>query len=454
MREVGAQEVNLLFAHQQRALEFLRERPEAAAVFAGLGTGKTRMILEDAREKDAALVVVCPKTAISVWEQQVALWQFMNPVYLINYDRVWRNPNKNGINKELVAWMKQQVKPVMLVLDESHKIKDRTTKQSRGCRKLAAYAQHRRVLSGTPVLNHMGDLWAQFNFLVGDWPSMELWQTWKKFAADHVIFNPIFPGKVDGIRNVHTLQKQLAPLTFQVRTDDVLDLPPATDLYRECELEPQARKIYNNVERQLFAELEAHEIEAPTTLVKLLRLAQVTGGFVHASSQEDGASEVVQVSRAKLDLLRDVVEEIGPEPFVVFVRFTAERLAIEEMLRHMGIARVSLAGDQLSSDRRRSLEAFHGGTQAMVANLAVGSASIDLTPARYACYFSVGFSFGDYTQSRGRIYRQGQSRPCFYAHLTAKSTIDEYIYSALRRKAGTASAVREWWEARCITPAA
>jgi len=437
-----------LFAHQTDALAFLADKP-AAAVFAGLGTGKTRIILEDARRLGAALVVVCPKTALTVWESQIETWQFEGPVYLINYERVWRSPNKDGIHRDLGAWIANQRhrRPVMVVADESHKIKDRTTKQSKAARKLARLADYRRIVSGTPVLNGHQDLWAQYNFLIGDFPDMELWRSWKKFAEDHLDFHPFFPSKVESVRNLPVIQRQLAPFTFHIRADAVLDLPPATNLYRECELGARGREVYKSVEAALYAELDEHSITIPVALVKILRLAEITGGFVHAIGDDTGAVEVVQVDRAKLDLLRDVVEEIGDEKVVVFTRFTAERIAVEALLKKMGVETRSLHGGQTVEERSEAQTVFNGAAQALVAMLQVGSSSIDLSVARYICFFSVGFSFGDVEQAKGRIRRHGQTRPQFYIWLIAKGTIDEHILHALSHKQGVSEAVQKWWEA-------
>lgn len=439
-----------LFAHQQAVLDFLRER-SAAAVFAGLGTGKTRIILEDARRRGAALVVVCPKTALLVWTSQIRLWEFEGPVYLINYERVWRSPNRDGIYQGLARWIADQRSrhPIMIVLDESQKIKDRTTKQSKVCRKIGRLTELRRILSGTPVLNGLQDLWSQFSFLIGDWPDQETWRTWKKFQTDHLVMHPIFPGKVEAVRNPGLIQRQLAPFTFHIRAEDVLDLPESTDIVRECELGATARQVYKNVERDLFAELEEADITAPTALVKILRLAEITGGFVHTLSHDNSVSTVVQVDRAKLDLLADIVEELGSEPFVVFMRFTAERRAIEALFTKVNISWRTLYGGQSDAGRAAALADFQRGeAQALVAMLQTGSASIDLSRARYSLMFSVGWSFGDWEQSRGRIRRQGQTRPQFYVSLVASDTIDEYIAKALQRKQGVSHVVQEWWRER------
>ena len=421
-----------LFHHQQDALNFLVGKP-AAAIYAGLGTGKTRIIFEDAKRLGAELFVICPKSAIPVWASERKKWGFGVAIGGWNYERIWRP----GYFADIMDRMRHAGRPAMLVLDESHRIKDRTTKQSRTARRLAQGATYRRVLTGTPVVNGYHDLWAQMDFL-----SPTILGKWKGFADEHLIFHPLF-NKVVGVRNLLALQARIAPFVFHVRTEDVIDLPPETDLYRECVLPAVARRVYDLVEQDLYAELEDMDIEAPNALVKILRLAQITGGFV----SQDGTT--TKLHEAKLALLDETVESLDGEKFVIFCRFRAEHAEISRLLSSRGIAHGRISGDTTLADRGRYLDEFHAGKlQAMVLQIQAGSASIDLTPARYALYYSVGWSFGDYEQSRGRIRRVGQTRAQFYVHLQANDTIDSLIYAALAHKEGVHAAVQSWWRRR------
>ncbi|MDR7534525.1 MAG: DEAD/DEAH box helicase [Armatimonadota bacterium] len=413
-----------LFTHQQRALDFLVDKP-GAVITAGLGTGKTRIVIEDAKRLGAQLFVVCPKSAIPVWEAQLGLWDPERRVRVLgvmNYEQVWRRP---------VA-----VPPrTMLVADEAHRLKDRTTKQSRTMRKLARAATWRRALTGTPVLNGVQDLWALYDFVAPG-----LLGPWRQFAQDHLLFHPLFSSKVVAARNLDALRTRIEPLTFHVAADEVLDLPPETNLYRGCELPPEARRAYAQVEQDLYAELEGVVIDAPNALVKILRLAQIAGGFGPSGEP---------LHTAKLRLLAEVLDEIGDEPVVIFCRFRPESAAICDLLADRGCPVGVITGATPTEQRASALRLFHEGRiRAMVCNIQAGSAAIDLTPARYAIYYSVGFSFGDYEQSRGRIRRYGQTRPQFYVHLQAWSTIDLDIWQALAAKAGVHAAVQAWWDRR------
>lgn len=413
-----------LFTHQVWALAFLADKV-GAAIHADLGTGKTRIVIEDAKRKQVGLFIVCPKSAIIVWERELKKWGFDGPRIVLNYEQVWRK--EDDIERALQS-LPLDI-PWMMVADEAHRLKGRTTKQSKAVRRLARLdvVAYRRTLTGTPVVNGYQDLWPQYDFLLPD-----LLGKWRQYAGEYLIFHPMFKSKVEGVRNISHLQSILAPFTFSVRARDVLDLPPTTELPTEVELDAKTRRAYRELEEQLYTELDGEIITAPNMLVKILRLAQITGE-----------------SPAKRAAFAEVVESLPPdEKFVVFCRFVADSAVVRGVLDEYAIYYETVHGGQSSTKRGQAIDAFQfGDARALVVQIQAGSESIDLTAARYAIYYSVGFSFKDYWQSRARIYRQGQTKPCFYVHIIVAHTIDEFIYEALVHKQGVHEAVQSWWRA-------
>ncbi len=415
-----------LFEHQRRALEFMRGKP-GVLIAAGLGTGKTRIILEEARELRRPLFVVCPKSVIPVWKQEKEKWDpdgRIPKMTVINYEQVWRRPI-------------QLDKSTILVADEAHKLKDRRTKQSRAMRKLARQVELRRALTATPTLNGIHDLWALYDFV-----SPSLLGSWGEFAREHLVLHHLFPSKVVAVRNVGKLRSKVSHCTFHVSQEEVLDLPPETDIIRTCELPEDVRQIYDKVEKNLYAEFNDSTITSPTALVKVLRLAEIAGGFVH---DDDGV--VQKLHYEKLNLLGDVLDELGRVPVVICCRFRAEIAAVVGLLRAREIPCVVLDGSTPLSLRGPYVDSFQRGkVDAIVVQIQVGSLGIDLSRAQYMIIYSAGFSFGDYEQMRGRIRRHGQTRPQFYIHLVTKDTIDRYILWALRKKRRVHEVVLSWWK--------
>lgn len=235
--------------------------------------------------------------------------------------------------------------------------------------------------------------------------------------------------KVVDYKDLESLREKFFSLAFQVGAE-VLDLPPELDETYHTDLEPAGAKIYQAIEQDFIAWLETESqsgavITIKNALVKLVRLQQLTGGTI-----PDDAGGAHEIDRAKEKLLEDLLEDIGPtEPVVVFAHFRADLNIVWRVADKLGRLAGELSGSQTD------LGAWQRGEERDPMILAVqiqaGGVGIDLTRARYAIYYSLGFSLADYLQSRARIRRPGQTRPVTYYHLIVRNTVDEYIMRAL-----------------------
>ena len=220
-------------------------------------------------------------------------------------------------------------------------------------------------------------------------------------------------------------------IAFRVRTDEVLDLPPTMDQVVPVTMSPKARKIYDELEEEFVTALEGDietgkVVTASNSLVKLLRLQQITGGWLIP----DGHTTAMQIDKGKVNALSDLLEDMGDEPVVIFCRFTADLGAVREVCSKLGLSYGEISG------KADDLAAFQGGErQVLGCQIRSGSMGIDLTRSRYTVYYSNTYSLGDYEQSRARVHRPGQTRPVTYYHLLAKGTVDESIFKSLQAKA-------------------
>jgi SNF2 family DNA or RNA helicase len=182
----------------------------------------------------------------------------------------------------------------------------------------------------------------------------------------------------------------------------------------------------------MMAELDAGEVTVANALVKLLRLQQITGGYIRT---DDGLD--VQIDSAKMNLLRDVLEDIDPhEPVIVFCRFHKDLEAVNRVADETGRRSLELSG------RMDELKQWQAGEAPVLAvQIDSGGVGVDLTRARYSVYYSLGFSLGSYEQSLARIHRPGQTRPVEYIHLLAQDTVDEQVMVALARRADVVNSV-------------
>ena len=174
-------------------------------------------------------------------------------------------------------------------------------------------------------------------------------------------------------------------------------------------------------------------------MTRLLRLSQLTGGFVG----NDDSDATQQVSTAKLDALSDLVDsaENDNHKLVVIARFLPEIRAIEKLLQKKGLRYAVIHGGV--HDRAAQIDAFQNdpAVRVFVGQIATAGLGITLTAASTMIFYSLDYSMSNYEQTRARIHRVGQKHPCTYIHLAARGTIDEKVLKALRDKADLAKAL-------------
>jgi SNF2 family DNA or RNA helicase len=337
-------------------------------------------------------------------------------VIAINYESARSEP--------FATWALSRVWP-MVIADESHRLKDPGGRTSRWAARLGLQTRYRLALTGTPMAHEPLDIWGQFRFLD---PSI-LDRTYGSFKLRHAVMGGYYGKEIVAWKDLDELNQKFYSIAYRV-TDEVLDLPAELDQTLSTELAPGVAKIYRDMERDLVAWIaEGVAVTAANALVRLLRLQQITGGTL---TTEEG--DPYHIDCAKEDLLADFLSDVGDEPVVVFARFTSDLAAI----RHACEREKLLCGELSGHSGDRDLLAWQRGSKydptVLAVQIQTGSSGISLTRARIAIYYSIGYSLTDYLQSRARIRRPPQNRPCVYYHLVIQNSIDEIVLRAVRAR--------------------
>ena len=180
---------------------------------------------------------------------------------------------------------------------------------------------------------------------------------------------------------------------------------------------------------------------AANALSKLLRLQQIAAGFavLDQQSQPDSTWDdspirntcLEEISTAKRNLLGEVLEEIGPdERVVVFCRFHHDLNTIRDICDFLERPYLEISGRRNQYADWKNMDGY----PVVGVQLQAGSLGIDLTEARYAIFYTLGFSLGDYQQSVARLYRPGQEQPVVVCRLLADRTVDRKILKALDKR--------------------
>ena len=431
--------------HQLEAITFCQAHP-AAYLAMGMRTGKSRIVVDlCVNEGWRNTLILCPKSGIPVWGEMFhkfgtkyvdvlnlgkgtasarrdmaeSQWGAKHPMAaVINYE--------GFIQPDFRAWALRQ-KWDAVVVDEAHHLKAPSGVASRQAAKLRA--PRRLMLSGTPLTqDHLVDAYSQYRFLD---PSI-FGTSVARHRARYAVMNPWTPfPKIEGYRNQEEFQQKLGSIMFKVERS-VLDLPPATHTTVPVELGPAAAKMYLEMERHLVAQVQGGVVTAANALVRLLRLSQITGGWIRP---DGGLPE--RVDEAKLGALVDILEE-ADGPVVVYGRFTSDIADI-----HLAADRAGLSCSEISGSENRLIDWKAGKTEVLAVQIHAGAEAIDLTRANHAVYYSKGYSLSDYEQSLARTHGPDQKRPVSYTHLVAAGTVDEVIEKALAERKDVVRAVME-----------
>jgi SNF2 family DNA or RNA helicase len=444
------------WGHQREAIEYLMPR-EAAMLAMGMGTGKSKVIIDLMTNIQAKRVLIaCPKSVTTVWPKQVKthacgdedikvvilqkgsvvkktenlkkIMRATRPdqplMVVMNYESMWREPMGNFILSQY--WD-------IVALDESHRIKSAGSKVSLFCSRLRKSAGRRLCLTGTPMPHSQLDVYGQFRFLD---PTV--------FGTNATIFRSKYAvmggpeGKwIVGQRNEKDLQDRFHQLAYVVDRS-VLDLPDEVEIIRNFELPAKAKKIYQSLEKEFYAEVDNGEVTVTNGLVKVLRLHQVTSGFVRNDDEV-----ITQVHDEKAALFEDVLTDIDPkDPVVVFVQFRHDFEQIRKRVEKLGRKYFEVSG------KANTLSQWEKEGGVLAVQFRAGSEGLDLTNAAYCVYYSLT-TLGPYQQSKARTARPGQKNSeVRFIYLLAGSeekmdTIDQKMYKALQDKADVVRSIIE-----------
>lgn len=414
-----------LLDHQYRAVSVSVDRP-ASALFMDPGTGKslTSLALVDLWQC-TRILILCPAVAVGVWEDQIDEHapglRDRAEIRIMSYDAA-RGRQSRSMSRYAAKANERELKkwcPDVIVADEGHRLKGRGSKQSRMVRRLARLARFRLLLTGTPIDDSYADLWAMFDFL--DPGRLKL--KYKDFERRYLQKGGYMNYQVIGYRNVNELKRKVNEISVTQRLEDAVDLRKPRHILIPVDLEKRTRTAYERLYSELETELDGHTVEVENSLTKILRLHQMSGGFI------DGH----QVDWSKLDALKDLVSD-WRKPFIVFARYIPEVDAIKDALGYdRKVLELSGRTRKNRDDIRRQ---FQAGKADVVVIQAQSGISITLTRATEAVFYSLDWSYITYKQNLHRCLRIGTKGSVSFYYLIVRGThsVDRSIWNALKRK--------------------
>ncbi len=326
----------------------------------------------------------------------------------------------------------------LLVLDEAQAIKNARSVAAQVVREIRA--QRRLAMTGTPLENHLGELWAQFDavepgLLGNDRSFTRLYRT------------PIEKhGDTD--RQLR-LNRRIAPLLLRRRKDEVLrDLPPKTEIVRHLDLEGGQRELYETLrlaQNKRVREAIAERGLARSGIVVLDALLKLRQCCCDPRLLKLPAARKVKET-AKLDALCELLATLRDEGrhVLLFSQFTSMLDLIEPALDKLGIAFTRLDGDTPGEERLGIVRSFQRKeVPLMLISLKAGGVGLNLTAADTVIHYDPWWNPAVENQATDRAHRIGQDKPVFVYKLICTGTVEDKILALQQRKSALAAAVLE-----------
>jgi SNF2 family DNA or RNA helicase len=348
------------------------------------------------------------------------------------------------INLENVAWLCELPYMTMftnLVIDESSRFKDSSTKRFKALKKHLKGFSRRLILTGTPTPQGLPDLWSQVGILdLGERLETSLTKFRDKYLTPdqmnrhtHVVYSWKLKPQMDKV-----IQDKVSDICFSLKAQDYLTLPPLSVIYHPINMDTIARRQYDQLKKEMVSEINESTITAVSAAALAGKLLQLTSGAVY-----DESGDWHEVHRAKLEYLESIMEE-SSSPTLVFYHFkhALQRLRLQ-------FPEAVVMDDNNIQDWR------DGKVRMMLAHPQSGGIGVNLQcnvgDTAQTVWYDLPWSSENYIQANARVYRQGQEKPVIIHHLTMESTIDQQVVKVLEGKINFQQALLETLDLRIST---
>lgn len=415
-----------LFEHQAAALEATKDL-NRVAFYHDMGLGKTYTGAEKMRQLGGRVnLVICQKSKIDDWfdhfednyyssgadEYIILPHDLTDPddmdifksniktsggvqlVGIINYDLIFRRPELLKIHYDTI------------MLDESSMIQNETAKRTKAILKLKT--DNVILLSGTPTGGKYEKLYSQLRLL--GW-NISKTQYWSEFVETKNIDMGGFKiPVVTGYKNIGRLKRKMRSYGCNfLKTDEVFDLPAQTF----TDITINTSKEYRKFRKDKIVTVAGRDLVGDTTLTQMLYERQLCS--VHSTNKFDAFCDILDSTNDRL---------------IVFYNFTDEMKDLKVLCEHKYKRPVSVICGAV-----KDLKAYEGAADSVtLIQYQAGAMGLNLQKANKIIYYSPPLSSELYEQSKKRIHRIGQERPCFYYRLICKNSIEEKIYETLEMR--------------------
>ena len=430
-------------------MQSLRQLEVGGVLADDMGLGKTLQTLahilceKNAGRLDRPAMVVMPTSLIPNWLDEAAHFTPQLKVlalYGATRKKHFAHLNDYDVILTTYALLPKDIEHLaklplhLLVLDEAQYIKNPGSKATQAACELVA--RQRLCLSGTPLENHLGELWSLFHFLLPGWLGDV-----KTFNRDYRV--PIERQGSD--ERLQHLNARIKPFLLRRTKEQVAtELPPKTEIIHWVDLNEAQRDVYETMrlamDKKVRDEITRKGVGRSQIIIleALLKLRQVCCDLrlVSDTPPKKGSTS------GKLDSLMLMLEELFAEDrrILLFSQFTSMLGLIEAELKKRKVPYAILTGQ--TRDRRTPVKDFQSGKlQIFLISLKAGGVGLNLTKADTVIHYDPWWNPAAENQATDRAYRIGQEKPVFVYKMIARGTVEEKIQHLQQEKSDLAAGV-------------
>ncbi len=411
-----------------------------------MGLGKTLQAIIAITQSKAEKVsmpslIVCPTSLVYNWKEEFHKFNpELKPLVIDNMPSIRRKLLKtvdqydviitsyNLMQKDIELY--KEIKLDYLILDEAQHIKNRGTRNARSVKMIQA--NHRLILTGTPIENSLEELWSLFDFLMPG-----LLSSYDRFVEKYIRSTTLGNSKTESLEG---LKKKVSPFILRRMKEDVLeDLPPVSEILYHCHLSDAQKELYHSyaasakeelsrlVKKEGFDKIQIH------VLATLTRLKQIC---CHPAIFAKETAEVGD--SAKYDLLMELIDQLleGKHKTVIFSQYTKMLGILKGDLKERGIPFAYLDGS--SKNRLDIVKEFNENQEIplFLVSLKAGGSGLNLVGADTVIHYDMWWNPAVENQATDRVHRIGQKKSVSSYKLITMNTIEEKILNLQNRKKG------------------
>ncbi len=409
-----------------------------------MGLGKTVQALAvlQSRGKGGPALVIAPASVARNWLREAEKFTPKLNAHLFGAGDREEMMNDIGANDILITsyGLLQQESELFadkafhtIILDEAQAIKNSSTKRSKAAMQLQG--DFKIITTGTPIENHLGELWNLFRFLN---PGL---------LGSHKKFQEKFASPIERYQNKERqqhLKKLIQPFILRRRKGDVLsELPEKTEVTLSVELSPEEASFYEAVRQNALENLGNSNVEGGQGQLRILaEIMRLRRTCCHPQL----VSPEVNIKSSKLELFGEIVEELleNDHKALVFSQFVGHLKLIEEYVQSKSITYQYLDGQTPLKKREERINAFQDGDgDLFLISLKAGGVGLNLTAADYVIHMDPWWNPAVEDQASDRAHRIGQQRPVTVYRLVTEGTIEEKIVKLHQTKRDLADSLLE-----------